>query len=161
MASHETSAPADPTDSGGADAPGDTTVTQLEPARAASRTAAASRARAASRKAAEAAAKGKRAKTATVARAQARKTLDRDTLRADVAAATGLDPAETARVVDATLRAMHDAMATGHDLDLPPFGKLRIVKTKPGARGPVVVCRVKLGAGGAASGQDPLAKPAE
>ncbi|PKP85041.1 MAG: hypothetical protein CVT80_04770 [Alphaproteobacteria bacterium HGW-Alphaproteobacteria-2] len=142
----------------GAEAEVSATMTALRPAKAASRTAAAARARLAAGTEAEAALPAP-AKPARGSRAK----LGRNDLLAAVAEQSGVKRTDVRKVLDAAFAQMNAAAATGRDLDLSPFGKLRIVKRKVGKSGETLVCRLKLDDPAAPKkpGKQPLAEPSE
>ncbi len=65
-----------------------------------------------------------------------------------VAAATGGKKSEVKVVVEATLAALGEALATGKALAVPPLGKLRVVKNK----GPALTLKLRLADGAKAAG---------
>ena len=133
-------------------------VTALRPAKAASRTAAAARARLAA---------GTEVEAATPAQPTpehgSRAKLGRTDLLAAVAALSGMKRTDVRKVLDAAFAQMNAAATAGRDLDLSPFGKLRIVKRKVGKSGETLVCRLKLDDPAAPKkpGKQPLAEPGE
>lgn len=84
-----------------------------------------------------------------------------------VAALSGQKRNQAKPVVEATLDALGAALAEGEELDLPPFGKLRVVREKTRANGRVFTCRISQPAAAPPSGpaadlvKDPLAEPGE
>jgi hypothetical protein len=65
-----------------------------------------------------------------------------------IAAATGGKKPEVKAVVEATLAALGEALATGKSLAVPPLGKLRVVKNK----GPALTLKLRLADGAKAAG---------
>ena len=65
-----------------------------------------------------------------------------------VAAATGGKKPEVKAVIEATLAALGEALATGKSLAVPPLGKLRVVKNK----GPALTLKLRLADGAKAAG---------
>jgi hypothetical protein len=65
-----------------------------------------------------------------------------------VASATGSRKPEVKSVVEATLAALGEALATGMSLAIPPLGKLRVVKNK----GPALTLKLRLADGAKAAG---------
>jgi Bacterial DNA-binding protein len=65
-----------------------------------------------------------------------------------VALATGGKKPEVKAVVEATLSALGEALATGKALAIPPLGKLRVVKNK----GPALTLKLRLADGAKAAG---------
>ena len=59
-------------------------------------------------------------------------------------------------VIDATLAVLGEALEAGEELNLPPFGKVRLVKEK--ANGSARVLTVRLVRGGKAMGPEGLAE---
>lgn len=141
----------------GAEAQG-SAVTTLRPAKAASRTAAATRARLATGTEPESAVPA----PATPERGSRAK-LGRTDLLAAVAVQSGMKRTDVRKVLDAAFAQMNSAAAAGRDLDLSPFGKLRIVKRKAGKSRETLVCRLKLDdlAASRKPGKQPLAEPGE
>lgn len=133
------------------------TVTALRPAKAASRTAAAARARLAT-----ASAEAEPAAPASPERGTRAK-LGRNDLLAAAVAQSGVKRTDARKVLDAAFAQMNAAASAGRDLDLSPFGKLRIVKRKAGKSGETLVCRLKLDDPAAPKkpGKQPLAEPGE
>lgn len=65
-----------------------------------------------------------------------------------VATATGGKKPDVKKMVEATLAAMGEALATGKGLAVPPLGKLRVVKNN----GPALTLKLRLGDGAKAAG---------
>lgn len=65
-----------------------------------------------------------------------------------VATATGGKKPEVKAVIEATLSALGEALATGKSLAVPPLGKLRVVKNK----GPALTLKLRLADGAKAAG---------
>lgn len=65
-----------------------------------------------------------------------------------VAEATGQKKPEAKRVIEATLTALGEALATGKSLAIPPLGKLRVVKN----RGSALTLKLRLADGAKATG---------
>jgi len=140
---------------------GTDTPSRPKPARAASRTAAASRARVAAVLAEhdEDAAHLDHAPAPPSSRAK----LGRRELLNRISEADGAKRGDTRNILDAILAEMNRALAEGRDLDLPPFGRLRLVRKKTGKDGgPALVCRVRLDdPSRVKTGKETLAKPSE
>jgi hypothetical protein len=66
----------------------------------------------------------------------------------NVVAATGGTKPEVKKVIEATLAALGEALATGKSLVVPPLGKLRVVKNK----GPALTLKLRLADGAKAAG---------
>lgn len=77
-----------------------------------------------------------------------------------VAGLSGVKKKDVKAVVEATLAVLGDALAAGEELNLPPLGKARINRQKDGARGRMMVIRLRRNTG-EESAQDPLAAPAD
>lgn len=60
-----------------------------------------------------------------------------------VAARAGLSRNAARPVVEAMLAELGAALATGGDMNLPPFGKFRIVREKDAAKGRTFVVRIR------------------
>ena len=77
-----------------------------------------------------------------------------------VVARSGIKKKDAKPVVESLLAVLGDALADGRELNLPPFGKLRINRTeeKPGYR--VIVCKLRQNTTPAPV-KEPLAEPAE
>lgn len=75
-------------------------------------------------------------------------TLKLKDLMETVASATGSRKPEVKAVVEATLAALGEALATGKSLAIPPLGKLRVVKNK----GPALTLKLRLADGAKAAG---------
>ncbi len=65
-----------------------------------------------------------------------------------VVAKTGGKKPDVKAVIEATLAALGDALATGKSLAVPPLGKLRVVKNK----GPALTLKLRLADGAKAAG---------
>ena len=65
-----------------------------------------------------------------------------------VATRTGGKKPEVKAVIEATLAALGEALATGKSLAVPPLGKLRVVKNK----GPALTLKLRLADGAKAAG---------
>lgn len=65
-----------------------------------------------------------------------------------VATATGGKKPEVKKTVEATLAAMGEALGAGKALNVPPLGKLRVVKTK----GPALTLKLRVAEAGKAAG---------
>ena len=65
-----------------------------------------------------------------------------------VATATGGKKPDVKKMVEATLAALGEALATGKALTVPPLGKLRVVKNK----GPALTLKLRLADGAKAAG---------
>jgi hypothetical protein len=60
-----------------------------------------------------------------------------------VAARPGVVRDSARPVVDATLAVLAEAMLKGEEVNLPPLGKLKVVREKTGNKGPVLVLRLQ------------------
>lgn len=65
-----------------------------------------------------------------------------------VVAAANLKKKDVKPVVEATLKAIGDALAAGEALILPPLGRLRVSRSKDMANGAMLTLRLKRGSGG-------------
>ena len=65
-----------------------------------------------------------------------------------VTEATGGKKPEVKKVIEATLQALGEALATGKSLAVPPLGKVRVVKNK----GPALTLKLRLADGAKAAG---------
>lgn len=93
----------------------------------------------------------------------ARLKLGRRDLLAAVCDQTGSKRADARKILDALLARMRHAIAEGRDLDLPPFGRLRQVRTTSAKDGTSsLVCRLRLDdPASSGSGGETLAEPSE
>lgn len=73
-----------------------------------------------------------------------------------VAAAAGVKKAEARAAVDAALAIIADRVLAGDELNLPPLGKLRLMKEKDTGKARIATLRLQVAAGEEAS--DPLAE---
>lgn len=130
-----------------------------KPAKAASRTAAASRVRVAATLAEHD--EGAEHLDHAPAPPSRRTKLGRRELLSRIAEQNGATRADARKLLDAILAEMKRALVEGRDLDLPPFGRLRQVRTKTGKDGSSsLVCRLRLGdPARSKSGKEPLAEP--
>ena len=65
-----------------------------------------------------------------------------------VVSAASLKKKDVKPVVEATLKAIGDALAAGEALILPPLGRLRVSRSKDMVNGAMLTLRLKRGAGG-------------
>lgn len=56
---------------------------------------------------------------------------------------TGQKPRDIRPVLEATLRVLGQSVTDGRGFSLPPFGKLRVVKSVDGAKAEVATCKVR------------------
>jgi DNA-binding protein HU-alpha len=73
-----------------------------------------------------------------------------------VTAAAGVKKAEARAVVDAALAIIADRVLAGDELNLPPLGKLRLMKEKDTGKARIATLRLQVASGEEAS--DPLAE---
>ena len=73
-----------------------------------------------------------------------------------VAAAAGAKKGEARSVVDAALAIIADRVLAGDELNLPPLGKLRLMKEKDTGKARIATLRLQVAPGEEAS--DPLAE---
>ncbi|WP_241524003.1 HU family DNA-binding protein [Oceaniglobus indicus] len=60
-----------------------------------------------------------------------------------VAATSGLKKKDAKAAVEATLAALGQALADGREMNLPPFGKLAVNRTKVKSNGTVTIARIR------------------
>lgn len=70
-----------------------------------------------------------------------------------VAQATGADRKQVRDIVEATLTALGEALSKGEELNLPPFGKLKVNRQHERAVGEMMTLKLRRGAGPAAGGK--------
>ncbi|PZX54230.1 HU family DNA-binding protein [Cereibacter changlensis] len=70
-----------------------------------------------------------------------------------VAQATGADHKQVRDIVEATLNALSEALSKGEELNLPPFGKLKVNRQHERAVGEMMTLKLRRGAGPAAEGK--------
>ncbi len=96
---------------------------------------------------------------ATPARAEAAPdvpALKKAELLGAVVARSGVKKGQAKPVLEAVLAVLGEAVTEGRDLNLEPFGKLKIKRIQPGANGRVTVARLRQkGRGPAATAEDP------
>ena len=74
---------------------------------------------------------------------------------------SGLKKRDVKPVVEATLAILGETIAEGRELNLQPFGKLRINRTEDKANGRVTVCKLRQSKSVGKTPKEPIAKPAE
>ncbi|MGL4311542.1 MAG: HU family DNA-binding protein [Paracoccaceae bacterium] len=74
-------------------------------------------------------------------------------LVAQVSAATGSKKPQVREIVEATLAAMGNALAEGRALNLPPFGKAHVTRTKDRGGAEVMVLKLRRGTAKAAAAE--------
>jgi DNA-binding protein HU-alpha len=74
-----------------------------------------------------------------------------------VVARSGIKKKDAKPVVEAMLEVLGNTLREGREMNLQPFGKLRINRTKEAANGRVVICKVRQ----SASSKDTLADKVE
>jgi len=125
-------------------APGKSPVTAAKPSKApAPRSAKASSAKAAPAKAA--AAKARAPAADATPSIKLKEIIDR------VVQAANLKKKDVKPVVEATLKVLGDALASGEAMILPPLGRLRVSRAKDMANGAMLTLRLKRGAGAKAN----------
>lgn len=77
-----------------------------------------------------------------------------------VVARSGVKKKDAKPVVEAMLAVLGDSVAEGRELNLPPFGKLRINRTVEKPNGRITICKLRQGVPGNAR-KTPLAETAE
>jgi nucleoid DNA-binding protein len=77
-----------------------------------------------------------------------------------VVARSGLKKKDVKPAVEALLEELGLAVSRGEELNLPPFGKLKVTREKETANARVLNCRIRQPRS-AMSPNDPLAKPAD
>jgi len=77
-----------------------------------------------------------------------------------VVARSGVKKKDVKPAVEALLEELGLAVSRGEELNLPPFGKLRVTREKETANARVLNCRIRQPRS-AMSPKDPLAKPAD
>jgi nucleoid DNA-binding protein len=77
-----------------------------------------------------------------------------------VVAASGAKKADARAVVDATLALLADRVLAGDEVNLPPLGKLRLLKEKDTGKARIATLRLQV-ASDEESVTDPLAEPEE
>ncbi|SEI48746.1 DNA-binding protein HU-alpha [Cribrihabitans marinus] len=78
-----------------------------------------------------------------------------------VVARSGIKKKDAKPVVEAMLAVLGETVAEGRELNLQPFGKLRINRTEQKGNGQVVFCRLRQARGAGKPAKDPLAEPAD
>lgn len=78
-----------------------------------------------------------------------------------VVAASGLKKSDVKAAVEAALAEMGAALDRGENLQLPPFGNMRVAKFKDMANATVLTCKLRRPKGGAKGPDRPLAEAAE
>ncbi|MHA6261594.1 HU family DNA-binding protein [Arenibacterium sp. CAU 1754] len=74
---------------------------------------------------------------------------------------SGMKKKDIKPAVEATLAVLGEAIANGRELNLQPFGKLRINRSEEKANGRVTVCKLRQSLNTPKAPQDPLAEAAE
>jgi nucleoid DNA-binding protein len=74
-----------------------------------------------------------------------------------VAAASGVKRADARAVLDAALALIGERLAAGDELQLPPLGRLRMLREKDNGRARIATLRLQV-AGEDEAGKDPLAE---
>ena len=74
---------------------------------------------------------------------------------------SGVAQGEVRQVVEAVLEVLGETVHAEREMNLEPFGRLRINRTMEKPTGRVTVCRVRQRARPAAEPTDPLAEPAD
>lgn len=74
---------------------------------------------------------------------------------------SGMKKKDIKPAVEATLAVLGEAIASGRELNLQPFGKLRINRSEEKANGRVIVCKLRQSLNTPQAPQDPLAEAAE
>ena len=74
---------------------------------------------------------------------------------------SGLKKKDVKPVVEAALAELGEAIAKGEELNLPPFGKLKVNRSKELAGANVYICKVRRPKSGDAPGAEPLVAAAE
>ncbi len=77
-----------------------------------------------------------------------------------VVARSGIKKKDAKPVIEAMLAVLGDAVAEGQELNLPPFGKLRINRTVEKPNGRITICKLRQSAN-APGGTTPLAEAAQ
>ncbi|WP_372572518.1 HU family DNA-binding protein [Ruegeria jejuensis] len=78
-----------------------------------------------------------------------------------VVARSGVKKKDAKPVVEALLAILGETVAEGRELNLQPFGKLKINRSEEKANGRVVICRLRQPAAAAGKEKEPLAQPAD
>lgn len=78
-----------------------------------------------------------------------------------VVARSGVKKKDAKPTVEALLAVLGECIADGRELNLQPFGKLKINRTEEKANGRVVVCRLRQSTANASGTKEPVAEPAE
>lgn len=74
---------------------------------------------------------------------------------------SGMKKKDVKPAVEAALAVLGDAIANGRELNLQPFGKLRINRAEEKANGRVTVCKIRQSQPKPEAPKDPLAEAAE
>ena len=75
---------------------------------------------------------------------------------------SGIKKKDAKPVVEAMLGVLGESIADGRELNLPPFGKLRINRAEEKGNGKIIVCKLRQPKASAkAAGTEALAQPAE
>ncbi|MEP3345928.1 MAG: HU family DNA-binding protein [Litoreibacter sp.] len=76
-------------------------------------------------------------------------------------ASSGMKKGEARRAFEATMEVLAQALREGHNMSLPPLGKIKIARTKDTPNGKMVVMRAKLKDPESSTPKEPLAEAAE
>lgn len=74
---------------------------------------------------------------------------------------SGIKKKDAKPVVEAMLAVLGETIADGRELNLQPFGKLRINRTNDKPNGRVIVCKLRQSTAGANAPKEPLAEGVE
>lgn len=80
------------------------------------------------------------------------KVLRRKELAARIAKTSGAKPKAVKAVLDATLKELGDAIAAGEAMNLPGLGRVVVNRKKEGAKGDVIICKIRRKLPGASDG---------
>ncbi|MCL6285544.1 HU family DNA-binding protein [Ruegeria sp. 2012CJ41-6] len=78
-----------------------------------------------------------------------------------VVARSGVKKKDAKPAVEALLEILGETVAQGRELNLQPFGKLKINRSEEKANGRVVICRLRQSAAGVGQEKEPLAQPVD
>ncbi len=70
---------------------------------------------------------------------------------------SGVNKKDTRAAVEAAVEAMFEALAAGAEMNLPPMGRMKVVKEKATPNGKVLTVKVRLAAAGNPKAKTPLA----
>ncbi|MDP5216539.1 HU family DNA-binding protein [Ruegeria sp. 2205SS24-7] len=74
---------------------------------------------------------------------------------------SGVKKKDAKPAIEALLAILGETVAEGRELNLQPFGKLKINRSEEKANGRVVICRLRQSAAVAEKEKEPLAQPAD